>query len=68
MASLEILVFLSALLFPILLVLFNGFHIVEEGHVGIYYRAGALLESISEPGFHFKLPIATSYENIQVTV
>jgi len=53
-----------AMCFPALLILFNGFHIVEEGHVGVYYRAGALLEGTTEPGFHFKLPLVTSYENI----
>lgn len=59
---------MCALLFPALLVLFNGFHIVEEGHVGVYYRAGALLEGTSDPGLHFKLPLITTYENIQITV
>ncbi|CDW91496.1 spfh band 7 phb domain-containing membrane-associated protein [Stylonychia lemnae] len=68
MAQLELFCFLCALLFPALLVLFNGFHIIEEGHVGVYYRGGALLESTTEPGFHFKLPLITSFENIQVTV
>lgn len=60
--------FLSAIIFPLVLVLFNGFHIVQEGHVGIYFRGGALLNDITEPGYHFKLPIVTSFENVQVTV
>ncbi len=59
---------MMAVIFPFLLITFNGFHIIDEGHVGVYYRAGALLETTAEPGFHFKLPIITSYENIQVTV
>ena len=68
MANLEVLCFMMAMVFPGILVLFNGFHIIEEGHVGVYYRAGALLNSTTEPGFHFKLPLVTSYENIQITV
>ena len=68
MGALELLCFAFALFLPAALIMFNGFHMVEEGHVGIYFRGGALLESITEPGFHFKLPIITSVENVQVTV
>lgn len=25
---------------------------VREGHVGVYYRGGALMGSVSDPGFH----------------
>jgi regulator of protease activity HflC (stomatin/prohibitin superfamily) len=64
MANLELVCFMMAVIFPFLLITFNGFHIIDEGHVGVYYRAGALLETTAEPGFHFKLPIITSYENI----
>jgi erlin len=59
--------FIAAIAFPILLCL-NGFHRVEEGHVGIYFRGGALLDSITEPGYHLKLPMITRFENVQVTV
>jgi regulator of protease activity HflC (stomatin/prohibitin superfamily) len=41
---------------------------VEEGHVGIYYRGGALLDRITEPGYHFKIPFLDTFENVQVTV
>jgi len=64
MASIELLCFSLAILFPLLIILFNGFHIVDEGHVGLYWRAGALLNYATDPGFHFKLPIITTYENI----
>ena len=64
MASLEFLCFSIALLVPAIMVLFNGFHIVPEGHVGIYFRAGALLNQITDPGFHFKLPVITSVEHV----
>ncbi|KAF3783789.1 Erlin-2 [Nymphaea thermarum] len=42
-------------------------HQVPEGHVGTYWRGGALLNTITSPGFHVKLPI-TRYEAIQVTI
>eukprot|EP01022_Parablepharisma_sp_SALTPOND_P000992 TRINITY_DN105401_c0_g1_i1.p1 TRINITY_DN105401_c0_g1~~TRINITY_DN105401_c0_g1_i1.p1 ORF type:complete len:599 (-),score=38.43 TRINITY_DN105401_c0_g1_i1:1271-3067(-) len=45
-----------------------GIHRIDEGHVGVYYRGGALLEGITEPGYHWMIPFITSYANIQVTV
>eukprot|EP00899_Mesostigma_viride_P023491 jgi/Mesvir1/4326/Mv25948-RA.1 len=50
-------------------VVFNfGLHQVPEGYVGMYWRAGALLDTITEPGMHFYFPLLTTYENIQVTL
>lgn len=43
-------------------------HQVPEGHVGAYWRGGALLNSITDPGFHLKLPLITQFEPIQVTI
>lgn len=43
-------------------------HQVPEGHVGVYWRGGALLKRISEPGFHLRIPYLTLYEPIQVTI
>uniref|UniRef100_A0A7N2KQQ0 Band 7 domain-containing protein n=1 Tax=Quercus lobata TaxID=97700 RepID=A0A7N2KQQ0_QUELO len=48
----------------------NGFsilHQVPEGHVGVYWRGGALLKTINDPGFHLKLPFITRYEPVQVS-
>ncbi|KAH9331690.1 hypothetical protein KI387_003798, partial [Taxus chinensis] len=51
---------------------FSGFfgflHEVPEGHVGVYWRGGALLNTITDPGFHLKIPVLTRYEPIQVTI
>ena len=68
MAGLELICLMMSIFFPLALVLLNGFHHVEEGHVGIYFRGGALLQTTTEPGYHFKLPVLTSFENVQVTV
>lgn len=43
-------------------------HQVPEGHVGCYWRGGALLKVITDPGFHLKLPFITKFEPIQVTL
>ncbi|KAI9091926.1 hypothetical protein K1719_027861 [Acacia pycnantha] len=43
-------------------------HQVPEGHVGVYWRGGALQKTITEPGFHIKMPLITQYEPIQVTL
>ncbi|XP_049876247.1 erlin-2-like isoform X3 [Pectinophora gossypiella] len=43
-------------------------HKVEEGHVGVYYRGGALLPITSQPGFHMMIPLLTSYKAIQTTL
>lgn len=48
----------------------NGLHSVSEGHVGVYWRGGALLsdDAVTEPGFHLKLPFFTTFEEVQITV
>eukprot|EP00243_Klebsormidium_subtile_P002745 TRINITY_DN15545_c0_g1_i1.p1 TRINITY_DN15545_c0_g1~~TRINITY_DN15545_c0_g1_i1.p1 ORF type:complete len:344 (+),score=104.79 TRINITY_DN15545_c0_g1_i1:285-1316(+) len=43
-------------------------HSIPEGHVGVYWRGGALLPTISEPGYHMKVPFLTTYEPVQVTL
>lgn len=45
-----------------------GLHSVSEGHVGVYWRGGALLSTITQPGFHLKLPMVTSVSQVQVTI
>jgi len=43
-------------------------HTIDEGHVGVYWRGGALVNSTSSPGFRLKIPFLTTYEQVQVTV
>lgn len=50
------------------IVVFFGIHIVEEGHIGVYFRTGALLPGTTEPGIHVKLPILTRYDAVQITM
>ena len=49
-------------------IMFNGIHQIPEGYVGVYFRGGALLDSVTGPGWHTKLPMVTSYDTVQVTV
>ncbi|KAL6068298.1 Band 7 domain [Balamuthia mandrillaris] len=55
---------------PLLLVtgLLLSVHQVEEGHVGLYFRGGALLNTMAEPGYHFMLPFVTRMANVQITL
>jgi len=43
-------------------------HRVEEGHVGVYFRGGAMLQGMAGPGFHMMIPFVTSVRNIQTTL
>jgi len=43
-------------------------HRVEEGHVGVYFRGGAMLGGMAGPGFHMMLPFLTTVRNIQTTL
>jgi len=43
-------------------------HSVDEGHLGVYWGGGALLPKTTEPGYHFKLPFMTTFENVQITM
>lgn len=46
----------------------GGLHKIEEGHIGLYWRGGALINGYSEPGYHTMIPVLTSYANIQVSI
>ncbi|XP_075063576.1 erlin-2 [Mixophyes fleayi] len=48
--------------------LFSAIHKIEEGHIGVYYRGGALLTSTSGPGFHLMIPFITSFKSVQSTL
>jgi len=40
--------------------LLGVFHVVDEGHIGVYKRGGALLNTWTEPGLHYMLPFITT--------
>ena len=54
---------------PILIALMNGgVHKIKEGHVGVYFRGGAIMQELTEPGFHFSFPLITEVHQIQISV
>jgi len=61
-------VFLSVGVIVCLILAQQGLHQIQEGHVGVYFNGGAITTRISEPGWHTKMPLMTSYESVQVTV
>ncbi|XP_023653516.2 erlin-1-like isoform X3 [Paramormyrops kingsleyae] len=46
----------------------SSIHKIEEGHLAVYYRGGALLTSPNGPGYHIMLPFITSYRSVQTTL
>ncbi|KAF4074165.1 hypothetical protein AMELA_G00236470 [Ameiurus melas] len=48
--------------------LFSAVHKIDEGHMAVYYRGGALLTATSGPGFHLMLPFITTYKPVQTTL
>ena len=46
----------------------GAFHVIDSGHIGVYKRGGALLNSWTEPGLHFMLPFLTKYHQVQITL
>lgn len=57
-----------ALVLMIAIIMQYALHKVEEGHVGVYFRGGAMLLGMSSPGFHMMIPFITSVRNIQTTL
>ncbi len=48
--------------------LLSAVHQVNEGHIGVYWFGGALLNVTTNPGIHLKLPFLTFVSNVQVTL
>ena len=62
---------MPTLIVALLIIIFfisGGIHKVDEGHIGLYWRGGSLLDSVTEPGYHFLFPLWTTFANIQVTL
>jgi len=45
---------------------FSCCHKIHEGHIGVYWRNGALLEKTTDPGVHLKLPLLTTVDSLQI--
>ena len=41
-----------------------GIHVIDEGYVGVYYRGGKLINTITAPGYNVRNPYLTTYEQV----
>jgi len=44
----------------------NGYHSIKEGHIGVYYKFGALKDGYTEPGVHYRQPWVSTYREILI--
>ena len=54
--------------FVLSIVISTGLHQVDEGYIAVYFRGGALLSHTGDPGWNLKVPVVTTYEQVQITV
>ena len=47
-------------------ILVSSVHFIDEGHVGIYYKYGALQDGIGNPGLNFKTPFVSQHEQVTI--
>ncbi|XP_037086491.1 erlin-1-like [Pollicipes pollicipes] len=64
----NVIVAISAGMLMVALTVNFSLHKIEEGHVGVYFRGGALLQQTSQPGYHMMVPFITSFRSVQVTL
>uniref|UniRef100_A0A8C3G9P0 Erlin-1 n=1 Tax=Cyclopterus lumpus TaxID=8103 RepID=A0A8C3G9P0_CYCLU len=50
------------------IMLHSSIHKIEEGHLAVYYRGGALLTSPNGPGYHIMMPFITTFRSVQTTL
>uniref|UniRef100_A0AAZ3NZ25 Erlin-1 n=1 Tax=Oncorhynchus tshawytscha TaxID=74940 RepID=A0AAZ3NZ25_ONCTS len=50
------------------ILLHSSIHKIEEGHLAVYYRGGALLTAPNGPGYHIMMPFLTTYRSVQTTL
>merc|ERR1719435_524011 len=46
--------------------LVDGYHEIPEGHVGVYYKFGALKDGVTDPGIHYMQPFVTTFKTILI--
>ena len=44
----------------------ESYHEISEGNVGIYFRHGAVLNIVSDPGVHLKTPFIDEYKEFKI--
>merc|ERR1712198_156277 len=60
--------FMFGVAIAIAIIVQSSLHRIEEGHTGVYYRGGALLNTMSSPASMWMIPLITSYKSVQTTL
>jgi len=47
-------------------VIVSSVHKIEEGNVGVYYKYGAIMDTITRPGIHYMTPFVVDVYEIQI--
>lgn len=50
------------------LAMLSGFHEVKEGYVGIYKNFGVLQPTLSQPGFHLRIPFYEEFIEMKISI
>jgi len=50
----------------IMSVILNSVHKIEEGNVGVYYKYGAIMDTVTHPGVHYMTPFVVDVFEIQI--
>ena len=58
----------GALVTMYVLVFGMSLHSVHEGYVGVYWRGGALLPTVTKPGLHAQIPIITTFSEVRCSL
>ena len=56
----------AVLLVSAVAVALSSIHKIEEGNVGVYYRNGALMQTVSFPGIHYMTPFIVEVVEIKI--
>ncbi|KAK1333549.1 hypothetical protein QTO34_005934 [Cnephaeus nilssonii] len=64
----QVRVLVAAVVGVVVAFLYASIHKIEEGHLAVYYRGGALLTTPSGPGYHIMLPFITTFRSVQTTL
>ena len=57
---------IAVLLVSVVAVALSSIHKIEEGNVGVYYRNGALMQTVSFPGIHYMTPFIVEVVEIKI--
>ena len=47
-------------------IILSSVHKIEEGNVGVYYKYGAIMDTVTHPGIHYMTPFAVDVFEMQI--